>query len=104
LTSFDLLVLAAGLSRAQIDKMAHARGWPDTRSVVRRPGRVKWRNPYRNHWMGSAADPDWLQAESKGLAGSYPPTDMIPYTHWYVTDIGTKVVRLRLAAIKEAAR
>lgn len=102
--SVDLLHIAASLTAAQLDKMAHALGWPDSHNI-RRPGRIRWRNPYRNGWAGHAGDPEWTQAEADGLAVSRPPVPgVMPYTTWSVTALGMAVVRLRLRALIESAR
>ncbi|MDP3937907.1 MAG: hypothetical protein Q8R92_07200 [Deltaproteobacteria bacterium] len=96
--SVDLVRLAATLTTAQVNKMAHALGWPDTLNIGRRSGRIKWRNPYRNGWSGAALDPDWTAAEVAGLAVSRPPYETHPYTTWSVTSAGQAAVMLRLRA------
>ena len=66
----QLLRLAADIPRPAFDKAAHALGWPDTRSTChsRGRGRVNWESPYRNKWLGSAADPDWGWLQRHALA------------------------------------
>lgn len=101
----ELLTLAAGLSRAQTDKMAHALGWPDTLNVGRRRGRgpTKWTHPYRNGWSGSPEDPDWAGAAHIGLAVlSSRGNEIDPYARWAVTPLGMRAVRLRLEAVRFA--
>lgn len=100
----DLLTLAASLTTAQVDKMAHALGWPDTLNIRHRRGRIKWRNPYRNGWMGSLVDPDWTAAEAAGLATKHPPVEWAPFTPWSVTPLGKAAVMLRLRAVLEVPR
>lgn len=99
--SADILRAAASLTTAQVDKMAHALGWPDTHNIGRRPGRIKWRNPYRNYWAGHAGDPEWTAAEAAELATSRGPTSHTPYTVWHVSPLGKAAVMLRLRALLE---
>ena len=103
LQSADLLTLAAGLSRTAFDKASHALGWPDTANAGRHRGRIRWRNPYRNGWSGSALDADWLTLERRGLATGRAD-DLSRYHYWSVTDLGRAVVALRLRALLEVRR
>lgn len=104
--STDLLELALSAPKAQIDKMAHALGWPSVatmRGHGGRIGRVKWGNPYRNAFCGDRTDADWTAAEAAGLAeNSTPRFETVCDTYWRVTRLGQLVVRLRLQAAKFA--
>lgn len=82
-----------------VDKLAHALGWPDLLNVGR-PGRQpRWANPYRNHWSGSAEDPQWQWAQQRGLAELVTSGE---WSEWKVTRRGRAVVRLRLLAVRLA--
>jgi len=102
--SAELLTIAANITTAQLDKMAHALGWPDSLNAGRRGGRIRWRNPYRNGWSGSSDDPEWNAAESSGLAVPRVPEPVCPHTYWSVTPLGIVVVELRLRALLYARR
>jgi len=102
LQSRDLLRLAMELPTAALDKMAHALGWPDSRNYKATRGRVRWRNPYRNHYCGSQLDPEWRGVLTLGLAEMNESSILqSSECYWRVTDLGKKVVRLRLSALKE---
>lgn len=103
-TAAYLLERAAQLPREVLCKLAHALGWPHPQAFHhQRPGRVKWANPYRNYYAGNADDPDWRWAESEGLARKAgDPQPGYPYTTWTVTELGRRVVRLRLEATRYA--
>lgn len=105
MTAAELLALAASLPASTVDKLAHALGWPSNYALARgaKARRVKWANPYRNHYAGSDADEDWRRALGYGLAArAGRPTDGYPYTSWTVTDLGRAVIRVRLQAARLA--
>jgi hypothetical protein len=102
------LKLAAQLDEATINKMAHALGWPDLLTIAAQRGalhRVKWRNPFRNHYAGYKTDREWDLACQLGVAEVYRESDeTFKYTGYRVTDLGRAVVRLRLQAAFEATK
>lgn len=103
--SADILRQAACLRRSQVDKMAHTVGWPDTGVMRLKRGRKTMkRNPYRNYYNGGAEDPDWLDLQTQGLATVKPAPSTVGECYWRLTDLGKRVVRVRLLAIQEAWR
>lgn len=103
----DLLTLAASLPTSAWGKMAHALGWPTPRTVASNRGampRARWSDPYRNGYSGVAQDSDWLAAQALGLADGRAPTPVYRHHSWWVTPLGIRVVRLRLEAVRLAAK
>jgi hypothetical protein len=95
----QILKLASGLSVQQVDKAAHALGWPSLRTIaLGGPGRVKWRNPWRNYYAAGGHDPDWEGLAALGLAETFPPPFGAEYTYWRVSKLGRLVLRVRLQA------
>lgn len=101
-----LLQLAGAVSTKQVDLMAHALGWPDTKNL-RRPGRVKWRNPYRNYFVSAIEDPNWERLIAVDLAVRDRSRDGLfgeGFTCYQVTALGRAVTTLHLRAHLEAGR
>lgn len=110
-----LLGMAAALTVAQLDRAAHALGWPGAYAITNRGGKlrkhVKWRHPFRNYYFCSATDDAWLLLQKHGLAEVEPSRialagDPTPPTnvYWRLTPLGIAVVRARLQAEIDAAR
>ena len=107
MTDIELLRAAAELPPRTVDKMAHALGWPSLYHIAHggRYGRIRWAHPYRNHFAGDGADPDWLAAAAMEMAYVVsPPSAMYPHTTWAVSPLGMMAVRLRLEAARRAYR
>lgn len=106
MTAAELLELTTKITAPMARKLAHTLGWPPPKAFHhQRPGRVKWANPYRNYYAGSAEDPDWKAAAALGLAEIRGgPREGYPYTTWTVTELGKRAIRLRLQAARWAAQ
>ena len=102
----DLLRLAEALSEEEVDKMAHALGWPDLPTVARdRVGKVCWANPRRNHFAADWSDGVWSDVLARGLAKRIRAPEPFEQDAWYkVTPLGQVVLRMRLRAAIDARR
>lgn len=103
MTTLEILRHAAELTDAQVQKMAHALGWPRT---VRESHRVRWvGRPSRNWYCGAADDPDWTAALSLGFAIQQRSGILADgEIYWLVTPHGRAVLRVRLQARLAAHR
>ena len=98
-TTADIMRLASALTEPELDRLAHALGWPKLFAIrCRRFGNPKWKYPSRRYyceWHRGADDPDWAAVRAAGLA---TPRQAGGGTTWTVTPLGQAVVRVRLQA------
>ena len=89
MTATDLLRLAGALTDTEVNRLAHALGWPDLHQL-RGPhspallAGIRWGNPYRNHYSCGRASPwrsgrrplrlDWSRGRSRLGPASRSPS------------------------------
>ena len=97
MTAIQMLATASTLPAKTVDLMAHALGWPLTGTCsTGRAGRVKWANPYRNHYAADTLTPAMQELLTQGLIESTRAPYTSGYHVWRVTKRGQLVTRLRL--------
>lgn len=97
----DLLRLAGALTETEVNRLAHALGWPDLHLSPLSPKdltKVKWDHPIRNRYSLGASHPveQWVALEATNLVKRIS-TGAEPVT-FVVTPLGQLVARLRLEA------
>jgi hypothetical protein len=103
MTATDLLRLAGALTDTEVNRLAHALGWPDLHQL-RGPhspallAGIRWGNPYRNHYSCGPGFPleEWAPTFEAGLVERAQSTG--PGVTFTVTPLGYAVVAVRLRA------